>query len=381
MSAPNKGPILSERTPTGIADPETSTTGAAQKRFGAFGGVFTPSLLTILGVVMYLRMGRVVGQTGLAGALLIVALSHVISLLTGLSVSSIATNRTVGAGGAYFMISRSLGAAAGAAIGIPLFFGQALSVTFYVIGFTESLTALMPDLPTRLVGTVICAGLTLLSMRSAELALKAQYVIMAAIGVSLVSFFMGGAHAPPTQVDWVNPDGVGFADVFAVFFPAVTGIMAGVSMSGDLRDPRAALPKGTLAAIVTGMIIYTVIPIWLAFNATSGELIGDRQIFWTLSAVPALIFVGVWGATLSSALGSIMTAPRTLQALAADGLAPRFLATGHGPTNEPRIGTMATFALAEVGILLGDLDAIAPILTMFFLATYGFTNLACGLER
>ena len=125
---------------------DTAPSENGAKRFGAFGGVFTPSILTILGVVMYLRLGWVVGNAGLAGALLIVLLAHLISVVTGLSVSSIATNRTVGPGGAYFMISRSLGGPAGAAIGIPLFFAQALSIAFYVVGFVESLSMLFDDL-------------------------------------------------------------------------------------------------------------------------------------------------------------------------------------------------------------------------------------------
>ncbi len=351
------------------------------KRFGAFGGVFTPSILTILGVVMYLRLGWVVGNVGLAGALMIVLLAHVISVLTGLSVSSIATNRTVGAGGAYFMISRSLGGAAGAAIGIPLFFAQALSIAFYVVGFAESLSMMALDVDPRLVGTLVCVTLTLISLKGTDLAIRAQYFVMAAIGLSLLSFFFGTAPERPEQIAWQNPEGLPFAAVFAVFFPAVTGIMAGVSMSGDLRSPRRDLPRGTMAAIAVGFVVYLTVPIWMAVNATSEELIGNLRVMWDISRVPALIFVGVWAATLSSAIGSILAAPRTLQALAVDGFMPRILGRGSGPANEPRIGLVFSFVLAEVAILLGGLDVIARILTMFFLATYGVTNLACGLEK
>ncbi len=351
------------------------------KRFGAFGGVFTPSILTILGVVMYLRLGWVVGNAGLAGALLIVALSHLISVITGLSVSSIATNRTVGAGGAYFMISRSLGGPAGAAIGIPLFFAQALSIAFYVVGFSESLAMLSFDFDPRLVGTAVCVVLVLISLKGTDLAIKAQYFVMAAIALSLASFFIGRVPQPPVEIAWHNPAGLPFATVFAVFFPAVTGIMAGVSMSGDLRDARRDLPRGTMAAIAVGFVIYMTVPIWLAANAESSELTGNLRVMWDIAKVPSLIFVGVWAATLSSAIGSILAAPRTLQALAVDGFMPRILGRGSGPANEPRIGLLFSFVLAEVAILLGGLDVIAQILTMFFLATYGVTNLACGLEK
>ncbi|MCB9554730.1 MAG: Na-K-Cl cotransporter [Deltaproteobacteria bacterium] len=359
---------------------------ASQARFGTFSGVFTPSILTILGVVMYLRMGWVVGNSGLGGALIILGVSHVITVITGLSVSSIATNRTVGAGGAYFIISRSLGAPVGAAIGIPLFLGQALSVTFYVVGFTESLRQLAPSVAQheRLVSSALLLLLVIVSLKSADLALKLQYFVMAAIALSLISFFAGNKiQAGATTLEWWVNDRAPFAEVFAIFFPAVTGIMAGVGMSGDLKDPRTALPRGTMAAIFCGLIIYAGVMIWLAITANTDYLADPKHkdAMWQISRLPALIYAGVWGATISSAVGSLLTAPRTLQALAADGLAPRLFARGHGPTNEPRVGIVMTFLLAQLGVLIGGLDAIGPILTMFFLATYGLTNLACGLEK
>ncbi|MEM9191508.1 MAG: Na-K-Cl cotransporter [Myxococcota bacterium] len=355
--------------------------GEHKGRFGTFGGVFTPSILTILGVVMYMRVGWVTGQVGLGFALGIVVLSHLISLSTGLSIASIATNRTVGAGGAYFMISRALGAPAGAAIGIPLFFAQALSVTFYIVGFVESLNQLLPWVPPIVAGTIINVGLVALSIKSADLAIKAQYVVMIMIIASLVSFFTGFTEDFPRAVELSNPEGESIGSVFAVFFPAVTGIMAGVSMSGDLKDPRKSIPRGTLAAIAVGFVVYMSFPIWLALNMDNDTLINDLDSVFQISSVPALIYVGVWGATLSSALGSILTAPRTLQALAMDRLAPKLFARGWGKNNEPVAGLLLTFALAQTGIVLGSLDLIAPVLTMFFLATYGVTNLACGLER
>lgn len=356
--------------------------GGSLKRFGWFSGVFTPSILTILGVIMFLRLGWVVGNAGLIGALAVILISHIITIATGLSVSSIATNRTVGAGGAYNIISRSLGAPVGAAIGIPLFLGQALSITFYIVGFSESVAYLWPDIDQRFLSITVLVLLTAISMKSAELAIKTQFVVMLAIGLSLVSFFAGsGGDSAPTEITWFNSEGVGFGAVFAVFFPAVTGIMAGVGMSGDLRNPRSDLPRGTMAAIFTGMAVYLAIPIALVFMVSTESLINDNEVFWNVSRWPMLIYAGVWGATISSAVGSILTAPRTLQALAWDGLAPRLAGRGFGPANEPRIGTAITFGIALVGILMGSLDVIAPVLTMFFLATYGFTNLACGLEK
>jgi amino acid transporter len=361
--------------------------GEDARRLGTFGGVFTPSILTILGVIMYLRVGWCVGHAGLAGMLIIVVISHVISAATGLSVSSIATNRTVGAGGAYFMISRSLGAPAGGAIGIPLFFAQALSVTFYIVGFTEALGYIIGPNPPwyfdpRLLGTGTLVLLTLIALKSAEAALKMQYFIMAGIVLSLISFFFGRSDAQPQEIEmFASGTTKTFGEVFAVFFPAVTGIMAGVSMSGDLKDSRKSLPKGTMLAILGGFIVYMIVPIILAMNYDLETLRTNNQTVFDMSLMPALIYVGVWGATLSSAVGSILAAPRTLQALAIDGMAPQIFARGSGPANEPRNGLIFTFILAEIGILIGSLDLIAPVLTMFFLATYGITNTACALEK
>lgn len=369
------------RVPADHTGPIPSKQPSGPQKFGTFSGVFTPSILTILGVVMYMRLGWVTGQAGLFNTMVIIVVAHLISLATGLSVSSISTNRTVGTGGAYFMISRALGAPTGAAIGLPLFFAQSLSVTFYIVGFVESVQQLLPWIPSTLVATVINVLLTLISLKSTDLALKVQYFVMGGIVISLVSFFTGTTDTFPRPVEWTNPTGAAFGDVFAVFFPAVTGIMAGVSMSGDLQNPRKSIPRGTLLAIAVGFVVYMAVPVWLAFNFSNGDLIEKTDAVFLTASIPALIYVGVWGATLSSALGSILTAPRTLQALAMDGLAPAILARGYGVNNEPRGGIILTFVLAQVGIFLGSLDAIAPVLTMFFLSTYGLTNLASGLER
>jgi solute carrier family 12 (sodium/potassium/chloride transporter), member 2 len=378
-----------ESQPGPAEKPVANEQGAAsQRRFGTFAGVFTPSVLTILGVIMYLRVGWVTGQLGLLGAISVILLAHLITVATGLSVSSIATNRTVGVGGAYNIISRSLGAPAGAAIGIPLFLAQALSVAFYVVGFTESVGIFLASWgwqlgvwPAKLLSSFVLIGLCAMSARSAALAIKAQYFVMAAIALSLVAIFTGGGDSPPAEIQWAGTGGASFSVVFAVFFPAVTGIMAGVGMSGDLKDPRRSLPIGTMSAIGIGLVVYLALPVWLAMNVSSEELVADNYILWKLSSFSALIYLGVWGATISSAIGSILTAPRTLQALAGDGLVPRLFGQSGGKNNEPVVGLLITFGLAEAGVLLGDLNFIAPILTMFFLATYGLTNLACGLER
>jgi len=208
-----------------------------QKNSGlsAFGGVYTPSILTILGVIMYLRFGWVVGNVGLLGTFLIVILSSLITFLTAFSVCAIATDRVVRAGGAYYMISRSLGIETGGAVGIPLYLAQALSVALYTLGFAESVVQIFPAWSDYqlYIALAITIGVGILALTSAEIAIKAQYFIMVAIALSLLSFFFG-QPVEETQLEWWRSTDQSFWQVFAVFFPAVTGIMAGVNMSGDL---------------------------------------------------------------------------------------------------------------------------------------------------
>lgn len=367
-------------------DPQLAPNADASEGSGGlstFGGVFTPSILTILGVIMYLRFGWVVGNVGLFGTLAIVTLSTGITFLTGLSIASIATDQRVRTGGAYYMISRSLGIEAGGAVGIPLYLAQALSVALYTIGFAESVVNVFPALDEKLIALITTAAVTVLALKSARAAIKAQYVIMGAIGLSLLSLVFGSPAEPSTTVVQAQ-ETAGFWVVFAVFFPAVTGIMAGVNMSGDLKDPGRSIPYGTLAAIGVGYVIYMAIPFLLVNRATPDELISDPLIMRRISFWGDAIIMGVWGATLSSAVGSILGAPRVLQALARDGVLPpvmRFLGQGSGENDEPRIGTAFTFALAVVTVMLADLNIVAPILTMFFLTTYGVLNITAGLER
>lgn len=351
-----------------------------QGKFGTFKGVFIPSILTILGVIMYLRLGWVVGSVGLVGTIVIITLASAITFITALSISATATNMRVGGGGAYFMISRSFGLEAGAAIGLPLYLAQALGISFYVAGFAESLAFVFPQYPEPVIGTVSLVFLAILAYVSADLALKTQFLIFTAIIVSLVSFFMGQPPEtfPPQESTLVA--GVGFWAVFAVFFPAVTGIEAGIAMSGDLKDPGKSLPRGTIAAVVVGFLVYVVIAFYLWKMAPAEQLVQNPMIMRDISKFSWAIMIGIWGATLSSALGALLGAPRTLQALSRDRILFRFLGRGYGKDDSPRIATAVSFGIAMAGVWLGNLDVIAPVLSMFFLTSYGFLNLAAGLE-
>ena len=353
---------------------------------GTFGGVYTPSILTILGVIMYLRFGWVVGNAGLWKTLLIVTISTSITFLTALSVCAIATDRVVRVGGAYYMISRSLGIETGGAVGISLYFAQAISVALYTIGFAESVVTTFPQLNQLYVALIITILVGILAITSASIAIKAQYFIMAAIVLSLLSLVFGGSLPDVEPQMMTVPSSTEIAPfwtVFAVFFPAVTGIMAGVNMSGDLKDPIKSLPTGTLAAVGTGYVIYMILPLILAWRVDSANLIADPLIMKRIAFWGDAILLGVWGATLSSAIGSMLGAPRVLQAVVRDGVLPSLfnpLGSGHGHDDEPRNGTIVTLGVAIAAVCIGDLNLIAPILSMFFLTTYLVLNVAAGIE-
>ena len=357
---------------------------AKDTKFGLFGGVFTPSILTILGVIMYLRLPWVVGQSGLWGALGIILVAHVVSISTGLSISSIATDKKVGAGGPYYIVSRSLGLPIGGTLGLALFLGLSFSISLYIIGFSESFlgTVGIEATPTaiRVCGTIVLIVLSVISFISTAFAIKTQYLIMVLIGLSLLSIFLGSpepvaAHVHTTPLD----DAPSMATMFGIFFPAVTGFTAGVNMSGDLRDPKGAIPVGTLLAIGTGFAVYVGLAIFLAVRVPPDQL-ADYDVLLNISLFPPAVVAGVWGATLSSALGSILGAPRILQATASDRITPSVFAKGYGKANEPRNALLLACAIGWAGILIAELDAIAAIVSMVFLTTYGFLNLSCAIE-
>ncbi|MFP6646934.1 MAG: Na-K-Cl cotransporter [Candidatus Latescibacterota bacterium] len=361
-----------------------------ERRFGTFLGVYVPSVLTILGLVMYLRFGWVVGNVGLGYTFVIVLLASSITCITALSASAIATNMRVGAGGEYFMVAHSLGLEMGGAIGIPLFLCRTLSITFYCYGLAESILGFGGAPADPLQEQLLAAGLiiviTAVSGASARLTLKLQIPIMATVGLSLLALAggvgLGDLHAPEwTPTYRTAPEG--FWYVFAVFFPAVTGFAAGIGMSGDLRDPRRSIPRGTLAAVATGTAVYLVVPVLLATagGLDARDLAQPGRIVWVDVAFLGawLILPGVWGAILSSAFGSALGGPRVLQALASDGLAPRFLSrlTRGG---QPAVATVVSGAIAVLAVSLGELNAVAQFVTILFLTLYVAINLCCAIE-
>ncbi|WKY47414.1 amino acid permease [Eubacteriaceae bacterium ES3] len=347
-----------------------------------FEGVYTPTLLTILGVILYLRMGWVVGNAGLLGAVIIILLAHVITLTTSLSMASMLTNIKIGAGGAYAIITRSLGHEMGGAIGIPLYFSQTISTAFYITGFSELWVSFFPDHSQILVGVITWAMLTGISLLSAKLAFRIQYIVLAAVFLSLISFILGPNLSSGRIVMNGSFADADFWTTFAIFFPAVTGILTGATMSGDLKDPRKSIIKGTLAAVITGLAVYLFVAYWFAHQASQTMLLNDPSIIFKLSKVQALIVAGVMGAVLSSALSTLVSAPRTLAALAENRVVPfsPFLAKPN-KRGEPFNAILLSSGLSALVIIFGNLDSLAELLTMFFLTTYVMINMVVFVEE
>lgn len=359
---------------------------AKAKKFGAISGVFTPSILTILGVIMYLRLPWIVGQAGLWATIGIVLVAHIISFATGLSVASIATDKKVETGGSYYIISRTMGLPIGGTLGLALFVGLSFSISLYLIGFAEvflSYTGFEATLNNiRIVGTAALVLLTSLTFISTSLAIKSQYIILTALALSLISV-LGGSHEhnpADALLDSAN-NALPWISLFAIFFPAVTGFEAGVSMSGDLKDPRKNIPTGTISAVLTGLVVYIGLAVFFSFSVDRQTLVNDPNVLFRIAWVPELVLAGILGATLSSALGSILGAPRILQATALDKITPSVLGKGFGASREPRNALIFTFFIAFSGILIGELNAIARIVTIFFIITYGFLNITYTIEK
>lgn len=352
--------------------------------------VFFTAISTILGAILFLRFGYALGTLGFFGVLLIILIGHMVTIPTAFAISEIATNQRVEGGGEYFIISRSFGLNIGGTIGIALFLSQAISVAFYVIAFTEAFEPLFNwlkevhdiDLPRQAISLPAMGLLALLILtKGANLGVKALYVVVGILFVSLLMFFMGTtAYADTAQAGLTQNPIRNFNEfyiVFAIIFPAFTGMTAGVGLSGDLREPGKSIPKGTVIATFSGLIIYVFIALKLVHSASPSDLINNQLVMSDIALFgPIIIPLGLAASTISSALGSVMVAPRTLQALAIDKTIPfasfnNLMCRGKGNNNEPFNASVLTVIIAFIFVLLGDVDIVAQIISMFFMVTYG----------
>ncbi|NQV03629.1 MAG: amino acid permease, partial [Bacteroidia bacterium] len=367
--------------------------------FGA-APVFFTAIATILGAILFLRFGFAVGTLGFWGVILIIILGHLVTIPTALAISELATNKRVEGGGEYFIISRSFGLNIGATIGFALFLSQAISIAFYVIAFTEAFEPLFNWvhtkyeilLPRQVISVPVMLLLSLLLiMRGANIGVKALYFVVGIMGVSLILFFAGSTEYAATadfslgSAQLRNMDQFFF--VFAIVFPAFTGMTAGVGLSGDLRKPSRSIPMGTIGATFIGIIVYVFVVYKLAGSVSPEDLM-NNQLIMSKIAIGGVIIIplGLAASTLSSAIGSAMIAPRTLQALAGDQSFPtkrvnRFLTRGRKLDGEPQNASIVACTIAMLFVLLGNVNAVAEVISMFFLVTYGSLNLISFLNH
>lgn len=362
--------------------------------------VFMTAISTILGAILFLRFGYAIAHVGLAFTLLIILVGHLVTIPTAMAVAEIATNQKVEGGGAYYMISRSFGLNIGGAIGIALFLSQAISVAFYIIAFTRSCSDLIEFVNQRfdlliqpwMVNYGFMALLTLLMLsKGANVGVKALYGVVVILLGSLAMFFFGSGPGNGGNIDFFSsiPEvlvyeegGVlkeikrfTFFEVFTFIFPAFTGIAAGLGLSGDLKNPKVSIPKGTLWATICGIVVYILVAIKLYYSAPLDQLAIDELYMEKIAVWGPIIPIGLACAAVSSALGSIMIAPRTLQALGADSIIPgnvsRWLGKGRLKDNEPINASIITVIIGFLVVSLDDINAVAEIISMFFMLTYG----------
>lgn len=359
--------------------------------------VYLAAVSTILGAILFLRFGYAVAHTGLVGTLLIILIGHAITIPTAMAIAEIATNLKVEGGGEYFIISRSFGPMVGGTIGISLYFSQAISVAFYMIAFSEAFTpafgwiqAQTGFTPFNLIISIPATIILLLVIlkKGANVGVTALWVVVVTLGISLVMFFLGKSpmESPTLDIFEKVKDPDNFFIVFAIIFPAFTGMTAGVGLSGDLKNPRRSIPLGTLTATLTGMIVYVMVVVKLTYSLSPETLAADQLAMSRIALWGPIIPIGLAAATLSSAIGSILIAPRTLQALAGDDIFPfkgvnRFLKAGKGSANEPVNATLITSVIALVFVGMGSVDFVAQIISMFFMITYGSLCLVSFLEH
>ncbi|XP_042365015.1 solute carrier family 12 member 2 [Plectropomus leopardus] len=428
-----------ELTPAEEAAAKEAADSKGVVKFGWIKGVLVRCMLNIWGVMLFIRMSWIVGQAGIALSCLIVLMATVVTTITGLSTSAIATNGFVRGGGAYYLISRSLGPEFGGSIGLIFAFANAVAVAMYVVGFAETVVELLAGVDAimtdeindiRIIGTITVILLLGISVAGMEWEAKAQIFLLVVLITAIINYFIGtfipvqskesaGFFGYDGAIMWENmgPDfrEETFFSVFAIFFPAATGILAGANISGDLADPQLAIPRGTLLAILITGIVYLGVAVSTGscivrdatgnvndtvssqfmnctdasckfgydFSSCKSEkgscqygLQNDFQVMSLVSGFGPIITAGIFSATLSSALASLVSAPKVFQALCKDNIYPGLgmFAKGYGKNNEPLRGYILTFGIALAFILIAQLNVIAPIISNFFLASYALIN-------
>ncbi|XP_060786201.1 solute carrier family 12 member 8 isoform X2 [Neoarius graeffei] len=361
--------------------------------FGTWDGVFTTCMINIFGVVLFLRTGWLVGNTGVLLGMLLVSLVVLVALVTVMSGIGVCERCTVGNGGVYSMISMVLGGRVGGTVGLLYVFGQCVAGAMYITGFAESIAELMTVQSVwavRGISVAVLLALLGINLAGVKWIVRLQLVLLAILAVSTLDFIIGTfSHLDPEHgfvgysedLLWTNtlPDytaGETFFTVFGVFFPAATGVMAGFNMSSDLHKPEQNIPVGTVAAVFTSWFLYLVFVFLLGAICTRDALRYDFLIAEKVSLVGFLFLLGLYISSLASCMGGLYGAPRVLQCIAQEGVIPAlsFLGKGKGPNKTPVAAICLTSLFSMAFIFIGQVNVLAPIVTINFMLTYSIID-------
>ncbi|XP_064022582.1 solute carrier family 12 member 8 [Pogoniulus pusillus] len=357
--------------------------------FGTWDGVFTSCMINIFGVVLFLRTGWLVGNTGIVMGMFLVSFVILVALVTVLSGIGVCEKCSVGSGGVYSMISTVLGGQVGGTIGLLYIFGQCVAGAMYITGFAESIAGVLNlsnIWAVRGISLFVLLGLLGINLAGVKWIIRLQLLLLFLLAVSTLDFVIGSfTHLDPEngfvgyseELMFNNtlPDysqGESFFTVFGVFFPAATGVMAGFNMSGDLQKPATNIPLGSLAAIGTSWFLYMVFVFLLGAICTRQSLRYDFMIAEKVSLVGFLFLLGLYISSLASCMGGLYGAPRILQCIAQENVIPMlaFLGRGKGPNKTPVAAICLTSLITMAFVCIGQVNVLAPIVTINFMLTY-----------
>ncbi|KAE8358646.1 amino acid permease-domain-containing protein [Aspergillus caelatus] len=417
------GPLRDSSMDQKERDGQKNRVSDSAAKLGTFSGVFVPTTLNVLSILMFLRFGFILGQAGLLGMLGLLAVSYTINLVTTMSLSAIATNGTVKGGGAYYLISRSLGPEFGGSIGIVFYLGYVLNTGMNAVGLVDCFTQ---NFGTRsgtlynfleegfwwqyLWGTIIlliCTGICLAGSSIFSRASNGLLVILlvATFSIPASAIFMKPFSIPKLHVTFtgvrlqtllenlkprLTKGAAGsqihgkenFQDLFGILFPATGGIFAGASMSGDLKNPSHSIPRGTLSGLALTFVTYTLVIVAMAASITRESLYKNSDIIQMTNASGIVILLGEFATTFFSALMGVIGSAKLLQAIARDNLLPglTMFSKGTKKNDEPVHAIIVTFVVAQLTMLF-DINQIASFVTMTYLMTFLVMNLACFLLK
>ncbi|XP_041361289.1 solute carrier family 12 member 8-like [Gigantopelta aegis] len=357
--------------------------------FGTWDGVFTSCLINILGVVIFLRMGWIVGNAGISLSILTVVIAVAIVLMVALSAVGVCERCRMESGGVYFLISHVLGGRIGGSIGVIYCFAQSVSCSLGVMGFGESIMELIGQ-SNPWIARAIAVGVVLLllviNVAGVKWVIRLQLILLLVLFLSCMDLVVGSfVHVDPengvtgySEFNFLNNSGPNFIEgenffsIFGLFFSTVTGILAGINMSGDLKDPFHNIPKGTLAALSFSTFLYIAFILVLGSTCTRSFLLGDYMIAEKVSIVGVLWLAGLYLSSVSACMGSLYGPPRILQSIANEKTIPiiRVLGHGRGPNKVPVYALIVITIVVLLFICVGNVNTLAPVVTTAFMITY-----------